>query len=131
MTAPHTILLVEDDPDIREALAWAISRVGGHAVVTAHHGGVALTLLKEGLRPCLILLDLFMPEMDGPTFRQAQLADPALATIPTVVLTALSDAPPMPGVLAWIPKPIETEQLVAMINEMCPPGPPSGVIRSV
>jgi CheY-like chemotaxis protein len=116
----HTVLIVEDDADVRETLAFIISRRTGHAVETAPDGGQALSLLQSGLRPCLVLLDLWMPEVDGWTFRRAQVADPALRDIPTVVMTAMDEPAPVPGVLAWIHKPIELDQLVELINEVCP-----------
>ena len=60
-----------------------------HAV-GAENGRVALSRLRAGLRPCLILLDLIMPEMDGLQFREAQLADPELASIPVLVCSVAS-----------------------------------------
>ncbi len=84
------VLLVEDDEDFRDLLA-GILQTKGYEVVLAGNGAEALALMKGGLRPCIILLDLMMPVMDGWTFRQAQLADPAIASIPVIVLSAVSD----------------------------------------
>lgn len=57
----------------------------GVDAVGAENGLRALSTLRAGLRPCLILLDLVMPEMDGLGFREAQVADPNLASIPVFV----------------------------------------------
>ncbi|GAB4192020.1 MAG: hypothetical protein OHK0022_05990 [Roseiflexaceae bacterium] len=85
-----SILVVEDDRMIRAALVRVLLQTG-HAVLEAANGAEALTCLRTARpRPSLILLDLMMPVMDGVQFRQAQLADPALAAIPVVVLSAVS-----------------------------------------
>ncbi|WP_222615273.1 response regulator [Persicimonas caeni] len=84
MTKP--ILIVEDEIDIRETL-MSFLELKGYTVTTASNGREALKRLEEGLEPCLILLDLMMPTMDGWEFRTRQLADPDLADIPVLVLT--------------------------------------------
>ncbi len=85
------ILVVENSPEVRHSLEWLL-RAEGYVVVTAIHGPDALRKLRAGLRPCLILLDVEMPETDGVQFRQAQLQDPQLANIPVVVGSALVDS---------------------------------------
>jgi len=81
------VLLVEDEPAIALSLGDAL-REEGLAVATAQNGLEALQLLRNGLRPSVILLDLMMPVMDGASFREAQRRDPRLAAIPVVVLSA-------------------------------------------
>ena len=85
------ILLVEDDADIRLQVVLALE-LEGYEVVQASNGKEALALLRssspEGL-PCCIILDLMMPVMDGWEFRRRQREDPALASVPVVVLSAL------------------------------------------
>jgi CheY-like chemotaxis protein len=80
------ILVIDDEPDVRDGLAEAL-RSEGYAVRTAGNGEEALRELRGGLVG-LILLDLMMPVMDGWQFRQAQKRDPRLASIPVVVVTA-------------------------------------------
>jgi CheY-like chemotaxis protein len=83
----HTVLVVEDDWDTREALMLLVQSEGVDAA-GARNGQDALEQLRGGLRPCLIVLDLAMPVMTGYEFRQAQLADPDLASIPVALLQA-------------------------------------------
>jgi two-component system, chemotaxis family, chemotaxis protein CheY len=83
----RTVLMVEDDPDVRETIAEILADEG-YRVVTAEDGQQALEHLRGGLRPTVILLDLMMRGMDGFEFRAQQRADSALAAIPVVVLTA-------------------------------------------
>jgi CheY-like chemotaxis protein len=83
------VLVVEDDADIKEALVQVLEGEGLD-VRAADNGLDALNVLRApgAPLPCVILLDLMMPVMDGWTFRTTQLADPGLAHIPVVVLTA-------------------------------------------
>jgi two-component system chemotaxis response regulator CheY len=82
-----TILIVDDDIDVRRSLSDFLEDEG-YSVAAASNGRIALDLLRGGVRPALILLDLMMPGMDGWDFRQAQLEDPALASVPVVIVTA-------------------------------------------
>jgi len=89
--AGGTVLLVEDDEDIRASVG-EILREEGFKVVIAVDGRDALRILRESVEaPRLILLDLMMPVMDGWAFRTAQLADERLARIPVVILSAATD----------------------------------------
>ena len=84
------ILVVEDEPDLRDALTWVL-RQEGYAVSAAANGREALDWLRGSSSPWLILLDLRMPLMDGFEFRVRQLQEPNLAAIPVVVLSAYGD----------------------------------------
>jgi CheY-like chemotaxis protein len=91
------VLVVEDDAPIREALC-AVLRDDGYAVAEAGDGQEALEFLRTHPTPRVILLDLMMPVMDGWTFLREQAADPALAGIPVVVITAGAGGPgPLDG----------------------------------
>jgi CheY-like chemotaxis protein len=85
------ILIVDDDAQVREGLAMAME-AAGHDVRTVENGVEALDELRT-YRPDVILLDLVMPTMDGWTFRLQQLRNPALASIPVVVLAARRETP--------------------------------------
>jgi CheY-like chemotaxis protein len=90
MTSPSVapvVLVVDDDRDIRGTLGHVLVEEG-YAAAEAANGVEALRLLRAGLRPCVIFLDLSMPGMDGWDFRANQLTDPDLSTIPVVVITA-------------------------------------------
>jgi CheY-like chemotaxis protein len=112
------ILLVEDDADIRADLAELL-RDDGFEVVTAQNGEEALTRLRQGLTPTVILLDLMMPVMDGWKFRSEQLRDPTLARIPTVLLSGAYDVRQQARDLrasAYVPKPLEWHRLRAILD---------------
>ncbi|HVQ54394.1 MAG TPA: response regulator [Thermoanaerobaculia bacterium] len=81
------ILLVDDDAPSAEALR-EILESEGHAVIAAENGQVALDALREADRVDVILLDIMMPVMNGYEFREEQLRDPKLASIPVIVLSA-------------------------------------------
>jgi CheY-like chemotaxis protein len=87
---PAVILLVEDEAAIREVIE-AVLEAEGYRVVSTVNGSDALDVLRDGLRPCMIILDLMMPVMDGWEFRAAQMRDPDLLKIPTVVYTAVGN----------------------------------------
>jgi CheY-like chemotaxis protein len=84
------ILLVEDEDSVREVIETVL-RGEGYDVVCARDGSEALDVLRSGFRPCIIILDLMMPVMDGWQFRTEQLSDPELLKIPTVVYSAVGD----------------------------------------
>ena len=90
-THRHDVMLVEDDPESRDALAEVLKLYGLH-VRAAVDGQDALDQLHAGYRPCAILLDLLMPRMDGWGFRNAQRQDPELCRIPVALLTAVENA---------------------------------------
>ena len=84
------VLLVEDNDDVREMMALALE-LAGHDVVLAANGREALARLRERPRPCVILLDLMMPVMNGWEFRQALRSEPALRDVPVVVVSAVNE----------------------------------------
>src|SRR4051812_30027223 len=85
------ILLVDDNEDARESLA-VLLRDAGHAVTCVPNGREALSLVLADL-PDVILLDLLMPEMDGPSFLEVVRSYLRIQSLPVVVLTGLGDSP--------------------------------------
>jgi CheY-like chemotaxis protein len=84
---PHSILIIDDEDDIREVCALSLESVAGWTVVTASSGAQGLARAIE-YQPDAILLDVMMPGMDGPsTFRELR-KNPATARIPVLLLTA-------------------------------------------
>jgi CheY-like chemotaxis protein len=116
MAFPRTILVVDDDRDVRNVLTLLL-QAEGYRVATAANGRDALDYLNRGGHPDLILLDLMMPVMDGFRFRYAQQQDPDLARIPVVVVSACSEADSL-GV-THVPKPVPFEQLLDVVRSKC------------
>lgn len=119
----RSVLIVEDDTDARSGLA-AILALEGYDVAEAEHGAQALALLRQHPAVCVILLDLWMPTMNGITFRQRQLADPALAQIPVVVLSAdptAMQAIRALGVYETLIKPVDVDRLLRIVDAHCGP----------
>jgi two-component system response regulator MprA len=115
------VLLVEDEADLREAFSGIIENEG-FPVTRASDGVEAFELLTAGLRPCLIVLDLMMPRMDGVEFRRRQRADPTLADIPVVVVSGVTDKIERVrqlGVVECLRKPPNLDRLVALVAEHC------------
>src|SRR5690349_24594897 len=87
-SACRKVYVVEDYSDLRHTIGEALE-AQGYAVVSAANGAEALEALRrDDARPCLILLDLMMPVMNGYECRKEQRADPELAGIPVVVIPA-------------------------------------------
>ena len=111
------ILVVEDDEDAREALVALLQMKGYHAV-PAGNGREALDYLDQGPAPDLIILDLWMPVMDGWQFRSEQTRNPRLAHIPVIVVTALSDRADVDANEIII-KPVDVERLLTTVDHYC------------
>ncbi|RKG80446.1 response regulator [Corallococcus exercitus] len=118
----HTLLLVDDDAAIADALSELLVDEG-YTVVTAANGAEALRYLRANVAPSLILLDLMMPVMDGYAFREVQREDPALSHIPVFILSAghLGDRVRSLGVAGVFKKPLLLDALLAAIQEHCAP----------
>ena len=130
VTRSKHILIIEDDADLREALVEAL-RDEGYEAAGAMHGREALDRLRrETVRPCLILLDLTMPVMNGWQFRAEQSRDSALSGIPVVVLSAgINLAQQMVDleIRDYVQKPIRLPDLLETIHRYCGPGQSSGL----
>jgi CheY-like chemotaxis protein len=114
-------MVIEDELDIREEVVDFL-RDEGYEVLVAHNGKEALSLLRAGVAPCVILLDLMMPVMDGWTFRKEQMNDPALANIPVVVLSGVQDIAKAVAQLApaaCLAKPFKIERLLETVKAHC------------
>jgi CheY-like chemotaxis protein len=117
---PFVILLVEDDVDVREALAEALEDEG-FEIHRAGDGQEALDYLNAGGRPGLILLDLSMPRMSGVEFRRAQQQDPAIAGLPVVVLSAdsrMRESATALDAAGAVEKPIDLDLLLSVIERI-------------
>jgi CheY-like chemotaxis protein len=115
------ILIVDDDPDIRESLSELLQNEG-FVAASAGNGQEALDYLAQQPAPALILLDLMMPVMDGIEFRTAQVADPKLARIPIVVISASGRsqrAAQELGALGYLEKPIDLKLMFRIVRSAC------------
>ncbi len=97
----------------------------GHRATGAANGNEALIALRSAPdQPCLILLDLMMPVMDGRQFREEQMRDPALSPIPVIVISAFRDVAQTAAdmkVAAHVKKPVSLRDLVQLVERFCPP----------
>jgi CheY-like chemotaxis protein len=123
MASSGYILIVEDDDDIREALAQ-ILQLEGYVVREAANGREALDISAQHPTPSLILLDLMMPVMDGYQFRTEQMKDPSLSKVPVVVIsadTSVHEKMASFGAAAVLPKPISLDRLLRAVEGLYPP----------
>lgn len=114
------VMVVDDELDLREFVAMLLSRKG-FTVTTAANGAEALELLQGGLRPKLILLDLWMPVMDGETFCHIVHDDPTLKSIPICIVSA--DAAravrlARTSASAFLAKPLQVGQLLEILGRV-------------
>jgi CheY-like chemotaxis protein len=122
-----SVLVIEDDADIRETVVALLEdEVPWVHVSSASDGQEALEILEEGTEPCLALLDIMMPVMNGLEFLDA-LRDRGLApTMHVVLLSAyvqLAKSVTYPGVTGLLPKPFHAADLLAIVRRHCPQTP--------
>ncbi|MEN3340308.1 MAG: hypothetical protein V7647_3984 [Acidobacteriota bacterium] len=120
------VLLVEDDEDTREVLRLILES-DGIEVAVARDGLDALTRIgqlreQDPRSPSVIVLDYMMPRCSGPQFRQRQLADPDIADVPVILVSAVSDLSSRAALLrpfAMLQKPIDPDQLTSVVRDAC------------
>ena len=112
------LLVIEDDDDVREVVCELLE-ARGFDVVAAHTAKLGMSILRAGLRPGVVLLDLRMEGFNGIDFRRAQLADPSLRAIPVVAMTGnpatLDEHPDLPWTAVLL-KPLAVEDLAAAVD---------------
>lgn len=124
------VLVVDDDGDIRESLMEAFEE-HGYRVLGARDGEDAFAKIRQSpVPPCLIVLDLMMPNMDGWTFREEQRRRPNLAAIPVVVMSANRDVATLRfsrelEPVACLAKPLDVGTLLRIAKEHCAPHTPT------
>lgn len=120
MACAHTILVVDDDPATRALMATWFD-LEGYDVRMARNGSEALTLLKDEV-PCLMVVDLDMPVMDGAELRRRQLLMPSVSAVPFILVSAAHNAVRIArglGIPDVIPKPIDADQLLRTVGLRC------------
>jgi CheY-like chemotaxis protein len=113
----HTVLLVEDEDDLREMMRDALE-MNGYCVVAAEEGQAALDAFDRVEHVCLVLLDLLMPGMNGWDFLAKMRARPDLARVPVVVHTSAPDQAPE-GVTSVLRKPLDLARLLSVVRQHC------------
>jgi len=121
MATTKRILVIDDEDDIREVVQVSLEMIGGYEVLTADSGDKGL-LKAETEQPDAILLDVMMPDMDGPTTFQALQANQMTRHIPVILLTAKVQAADRRqfadlGVKAVLTKPFDPMRLTNQVTE--------------
>ncbi len=131
--ATKRILLVDDEPGFTRLLKMNLEKTGKYQVMIENRSTKA-PLAAKLFHPDLILLDIVMPEMDGGDVAALIQADPDLANIPIVMLTALveqdetsSGAVAQAGALDVLAKPVNMEVMLRCLDEKLEPGEPTEV----
>ena len=120
------VLVIEDDEGLREMMAQLLT-LEGFQTATVANGQEALAYLHASSKPEVILLDLMMPVMDGWEFRRHQQADPALAGVPVIVLSALDQTrAAMVDAEAYLKKPLDFDRLLDLVRQYCHDGSDGG-----
>ena len=111
----HTVLVVDDEPNVRSLYIDALEEAG-HRVEVASDGAEALHRLRTGPLPCVVLTDVRMPRMDGWELSRAVDDDPQLASVPVVTVTG-------DRILSWTSpardKPFSVPELDALVERTC------------
>ena len=115
MTGLPSVLVVDDDPSIREVVALTLEDEG-YRVETAANGCEALKKMRDD-PPSGVVLDMMMPVMDGPAFLRACRSDPSCRGVPIVVMSAnrkAADALAL-GAAAFVAKPFDLDVLLGAL----------------
>jgi CheY-like chemotaxis protein len=132
----RTVLVIEDDSDIRDTIGELLAERNYRPLLAANGAAGLQELRAVARKPCLILLDVMMPIMDGRAFRAEQQTDPSLNEIPVVVLSAHADASAAATEMkaaGFLKKPIDLGRLLETVEHFCahdaavtPGGAPAG-----
>lgn len=115
----HTILVVDDDPAIRDVVADILS-MSDYDVQTAANGAEALEQIRQE-QPAAVLLDLMMPIMDGWEFLRHCRREPPCAPVPVAIMSAARDASAVAhelGAQAFLAKPFELDDVLCVVDRL-------------
>lgn len=119
MSCTKPILVIEDDDATRDIMVELLQSLG-YAARGAANGKEGLRELQQGPVPCVILLDLMMPVMNGEEFRRHQLRNPDHASVPVIVVSARSEGlPATVSANGYIRKPVNIEHLLTVVEQHC------------
>ena len=114
----RTALVVDDNPDIRMLIKQALE-LESFTIIQAENGFIAQQFLADGIKPCVILLDLMMPVMDGKEFLEWKNTHPEHSNIPVVVISALAQHSELPGTIKYLRKPIDLKDMLETVDKVC------------
>jgi two-component system, chemotaxis family, chemotaxis protein CheY len=113
------VLVVDDDSGNRESMSELLDNKG-YSVLQAENGQKALDMLKQApILPCLVVLDMAMPIMDGRGFLKRRAHDPDLRDIPVVLVSGNSQKGALKGIEGYFRKPVNVERLIEVIDQHC------------
>lgn len=117
------ILVVDDEPDVRDALKDALE-YEGYKTVGAANGQEALEYLRQNPAPCLVLLDLMMPVMNGYDFLESVRNDPRLRAVSILIVSAaarekVEAAAKSSGAVGFLFKPLDLKPLLKKVESFC------------
>jgi len=116
----QSILIVEDEASIRENLKTLLELAGYDSVFTANDGQAGLEILKTLPHPCLVLLDLLMPIMNGMEFLEAKRHEDAIAAIPVCIVSGVAQQPASKNLYEhFLKKPIDLNTLLSFVRMHC------------
>ena len=122
MTPPFRVVLIDDDPDLRQLIKVTLEFTAGWEVATASNGAEGIELVRK-LNPDAVVADVMMPVMDGYEVCHRLKQDPRSATIPVVLLTARKELDEAQiessGAAGVLFKPFEPDELAARIRQLC------------
>ena len=115
----QSILVVEDDEDIRNAIIDLLENEG-YIADSAINGKDALEKLRKiKNKPCLVLLDMMMPIMNGRDFLDEVMKDARLAPIPVLIVSAVADKSNTAGSVGFLKKPIDIDVVLKVVSQYC------------
>ena len=118
MKIKKSVLVVEDDRSIQSTIRLLLESEN-FTVYVADHGRDGLDMLRRMDSPCVVLLDIQMEVMDGYEFLHEKNADPSIAAIPVVILSATANAKDLRGAQEFIKKPFEIPDLLDAVGRYC------------
>ncbi len=113
----QVILIIDDDETVRNTLIEVLEKEH-YTVFAASNGQEGIEVLEKIPRPCLILLDLMMPIMDGWEFLDFRENDRLISKIPVVVISAFSEQAKKIKVNAFLKKPIDLKRLLETLKKL-------------
>jgi two-component system, chemotaxis family, sensor histidine kinase and response regulator PixL len=119
----HSILVVDDDDDVRKMMCFVLA-AEGYSAVEAHDGVEALERMAADGPPAMCVVDLMMPRMSGEELIAKMHQNPALAKTPIAIVSGRGTPAAVPGVNAVLVKPVEIGELLSVVHRLSGPTRP-------